>query len=313
MAIVSGFVAWFLYTILDHPVSTYIVERIVLLINGLKDGTKEAELSVAEYGSRLTYLPAFGLYVSFYVTLFLSFLTIRRRQWHLRILEMVIRAILAGVASFICCVVGSIIPIALHLDSNSFLVDWIPWALMNWVIMFAITYATRTRIEKVFLVAACIIGFLSMFIWSVVYTYSFLDYRVALLMSFITYAVCIAVSIARVAPRSERYFLHIEGAVKEMDVALYKWMRTSPDHVVTIGKSVDCSLQLSWDSTAMWQPYRPRYVSTWAACASSPWRMVSMSTTTSRCPSARKCGSITAATSLSVTLPSLMSRKITNE
>lgn len=247
VAIVSGFVAWFLYTILDHPVSTYIVERIVLLINGLKDGTKEAELSVAEYGSRLTYLPAFGLYVSFYVTLFLSFLTIRRRQWHLRILEMVIRAILAGIASFFCCVVGSIIPIALHLDSNSFLVDWIPWALMSWVIMFAITYATRTRIEKVFLVAACIIGFLSMFIWSVVYTYSFLDYRVALLMSFITYAVCIAVSIARVAPRSERYFLHIEGAVKEMDVALYKWMRTSPDHVVTIGKSVDCSLQLSWD------------------------------------------------------------------
>jgi hypothetical protein len=66
-------------------------------------------------------------------------------------------------------------------------------------------------------------------------------------MGFITYAVCIAVSIARVAPRSERFFLHVEGAVKEMDVALYKWMRVSPDHVVTIGKSVDCSIQLSWD------------------------------------------------------------------
>ena len=32
-----------------------------------------------------------------------------------------------------------------------------------------------------------------------------------------------------------------------MDVALYKWFRNQPDRVVTIGKSVDCSLQLSWD------------------------------------------------------------------
>ena len=32
-----------------------------------------------------------------------------------------------------------------------------------------------------------------------------------------------------------------------MDVALYKWFRQAPNRVVTIGKSVDCSLQLSWD------------------------------------------------------------------
>ena len=32
-----------------------------------------------------------------------------------------------------------------------------------------------------------------------------------------------------------------------MDIALYKWFRSSPDRVVTIGKSVDCSIQLSWD------------------------------------------------------------------
>ena len=247
VAIVAGFIAWFFYTIKDHPVSTHIVEHAVLLLNGLKEGTREAELSVAEYGSRLGHLPAFGLYVSFFVTLFLSFMTIRRRQWRLRIIEMFIRAFLAGLASFLCCLVGCLIPIALHIDSNSFLVDWIPWALMSWVIMFAITYATRTRIQKVFLIAACAIGFFSMFVWAMVYNDTFFDYRLALLMGFVTYAVCIAISIAHVAPRSERYFLHVEGAVKEMDIALYKWMRTSPTHVVSIGKSVDCSIQLSWD------------------------------------------------------------------
>jgi pSer/pThr/pTyr-binding forkhead associated (FHA) protein len=32
-----------------------------------------------------------------------------------------------------------------------------------------------------------------------------------------------------------------------MDIALYKWIRNDPSHAVTIGKSVDCSIQLSWD------------------------------------------------------------------
>ena len=32
-----------------------------------------------------------------------------------------------------------------------------------------------------------------------------------------------------------------------MDVALYKWFRANPHSVVTLGMSVDCSLQLSWD------------------------------------------------------------------
>ena len=32
-----------------------------------------------------------------------------------------------------------------------------------------------------------------------------------------------------------------------MDIALYKWFRANPNAVVSIGKSVDCSLQLTWD------------------------------------------------------------------
>ena len=35
--------------------------------------------------------------------------------------------------------------------------------------------------------------------------------------------------------------------MKGMDIALYKWFRNNTDGVVTLGKSVDCSLQLSWD------------------------------------------------------------------
>ena len=84
-------------------------------------------------------------------------------------------------------------------------------------------------------------------VWATIFMKSMIDFRVSLLMSYVFYAVCVALCIARMAPKSERYFLRVEGAIKEMDVALYKWMRSSPSMIVTIGKSVDCSIQLSWD------------------------------------------------------------------
>jgi predicted component of type VI protein secretion system len=49
------------------------------------------------------------------------------------------------------------------------------------------------------------------------------------------------------APKSERYFLNVKGAMKEMDIAIFKWFLNDPAQVVTIGKSIDCSLQMSWD------------------------------------------------------------------
>ena len=48
-------------------------------------------------------------------------------------------------------------------------------------------------------------------------------------------------------PKSERFFLNVRGAVKETDIALFKWFINNPDEVVTIGKSIDCSLQMTWD------------------------------------------------------------------
>ena len=39
-----------------------------------------------------------------------------------------------------------------------------------------------------------------------------------------------------------------------MDIALYKWLRLAPDRSVTIGKSVNCSIQLSWDVNGQVSP-----------------------------------------------------------
>ena len=70
---------------------------------------------------------------------------------------------------------------------------------------------------------------------------------VLMLLAYIAFGVGIAVSIAKDMPRSEHYFLRVSGPIKEMDIALYKWLRTSPNTVVTIGKSINCMLQITWD------------------------------------------------------------------
>ena len=247
IAIMAGFVAWFIFTIRDNPASSKIIEYVSQMLSDQEAGTQGAQSYFRDYGSHLSDLPGFGQVLGFLLTLFLSMLTVRRRKWLYRIAEILLRAFIASVVGIISCLLGCVIFIVLRMDSNTFLIDWIPWALLSCVIMLCVTVKTCTPIRKSFFLMALIIAVLSMFMWAFIYYNSFIDYRQTLLVGFIAYSVAIAVCIARITPSSERYFLHIEGAVKEMDIALYKWLRANPDCVITIGKSVDCSIQLSWD------------------------------------------------------------------
>lgn len=87
-----------------------------------------------------------------------------------------------------------------------------------------------------------------MYMWSFMFNGTIMvDIRVLLLISCVFFAVGLAVSVAEMAPKSERYFLNVKGAMKEMDIAIFKWFLNDPEQVVTIGKSIDCSLQMSWD------------------------------------------------------------------
>lgn len=243
VAIVAGFTSWFMFVSRDHPLSSMLIEQMQTMFNHGNTGND----SSFYYGSGLNDLPAFGQDVGFLLTLFLSNFTVRHRQWFHHLCEVLLRAIIASVVGSILCLLGCFISILLHFDYSTFLTEWIPWALLSGFIMLAVTFKTRTPIRRSFFIASCLIAVFTMFMWAVVYYNTFLDYRLSLLIGFIVYAVAIALCIAYVTPRSERFFLHVEGAVKEMDIALYKWFKVSPNQVITIGKSVDCIIQLSWD------------------------------------------------------------------
>ena len=251
MAILAGFISWSVFATHEHPYSTFIIQWMVTAVNGLTPGSEEASKYFHDYGLYLSDLPAFGQSVGFVLTFFLSLLTVNHRRWNIRLLEVLLRAFLASAAGCLCCLLGCLISIALHLETGSFFVDWVPWTLLSGVIALAVTLKTRTPLRRSLLVSIGIVAVLAMLMWAFIYYSAYfssqMDFRLALLIGFVFYAVILAVCIAYVTPSSERYFLHIEGAVKEMDIALYKWFRSSPDRAVTIGKSVDCSIQLSWD------------------------------------------------------------------
>jgi hypothetical protein len=126
--------------------------------------------------------------------------------------------------------------------------DWIPWAIMALMIAYVSTTDSRIHLRKYILLIAVILGVVSIYVWSWLFQGVMqLDVRVLLLFSCIFYSVGVGLAVAQLVPVSERYFLNVKGAVKETDIALFKWFLNNPDEVVTIGKSIDCSLLMTWD------------------------------------------------------------------
>ena len=196
----------------------------------------------------MDYTPTFGLLLGFFLTMALSALAVRRQQLKRRVADILVRSLIVGVASFFVFLLFDYITAALKIPFLSALFDLVPWTLCSLMIVYVSTVGTRIKLRKYVLAIAIAVGVLSMYLWSfIVEDVTQLDIRVLLMFSSILVCVGLAVSVAEVAPRSERYFLNIKGAVKEMDVALFKWFMNDPAMVVTLGKSIDCSLQMSWD------------------------------------------------------------------
>ena len=198
-------------------------------------------------------VPFIGFIMSSCLTFGLALLAITPRSlrsWGNVLLRTAVSSVVCYIAFFITEIFISILNINILLP----LVNAVPWMLSSFVIVICSTQYTRIVYSRRLVIISVAIGLLSMLVWNVFYGKSELDYRVMLLFSFLFYYLSMAISVATAAPRSERYFLKVEGAVKTMDVALYKWLRDEPGKPVTIGKSVDCSLQLSWDLQSNVEP-----------------------------------------------------------
>lgn len=245
MGITAAIIAWVFCSLRLYFINNGINSIILLSLYGLKSGTPEAQALLRDH--IITHMPAFGLYIGLFLTFGIALLALYIRNIRHNIKNVLLRSVIAAIGCYTFFFITNTICVILDIEDNSYIVDWIPWAASGYLIAVCGTYGTRVKLPKSLILLSVIIGFLSMYLWSLFYYANVVDFRVMLLFSFIIFAVGIAASVAMSAPRSERYFLKVQGAIKEIDVALYKWLRNDPNRVVTIGKSVDCSLQLSWD------------------------------------------------------------------
>lgn len=266
MGIVAGFCSWYFFI-----VNVYRKLNYELLINNLFssigiDVTSEDVVSSLErFGYDIYYAPSYGFYICFFLTLFMSMLSSHGQWWWKRTAMVIGKAIVSALCGYFSFLIAIVVSMALHITGNDLLVDWIPWAINGFFVTFVVAYRTDIQLKKALLGAAFSVffGLVSMYLWR--YTQSAqIDTRDMLLLSNLIYSIGLSLSLAFYSPKSERYFLKVEGAVKTMEIALYKWMNSqSCNHCVTIGKSVDCNLQMSWDVNSAIAPVQAEILSSY--------------------------------------------------
>ena len=243
-AIVATTLAWIMFISRSHRVTAFIVNKLVLWFNGIEAGTPEAETLLS--GNIVSPLPSFGFSMGLFMTLAVAILSSKLLNARYNLLDYILRAVTVAILSFLSFVFINVLVVVAEMQDYAFLMEWIPWVLCAFLIAYIGTFDSRVHLRKWIILPLTIIIIISLYVWWLFYNNN-IDYRLMLLIGFIFYGVGLAACLATIAPRSERYFLHVQGAVKEMDIALFKWFRNAPDRVVTIGKSLNCSLQLSWD------------------------------------------------------------------
>lgn len=253
---IAGLVAWISFTANAHNSENLLLVKLINALFDLDPNSPQTAAFMEEYGSPFLYLPFYGMNIGFFLTLTLSLLTGHGRWWWKRSLLVFAKSVVGGIFGYLSFFIGCIISISLNFKDNSFLIDWIPWMLSGFAIAFVVAYGTDIKLKKALVGAAIsiVFGLGSMYLWSFAYS-SQIDTREFLLLSYMIYCVGFAVSVAVTSPKSERYFLRVEGPIKEMDIAIYKWMNASVlSKRVIIGKSVNCDLQMSWDITSRIAP-----------------------------------------------------------
>ncbi len=192
-------------------------------------------------------LPSVGFFLGLFVTFFFSLIITRFYNLVHKLHWIILKSFVAAVGCFLSFYLTGFVIYILEITTLFFLFEWIPWTLSGFIIATMTTYGSRIHLRKAKFWFGILFGVVSMYSWQYIFINSEFSFRVLILFTYIIFAVGLAVSLAKIAPRSEHYYLKVSGAIKEMDIALYKWFRNRPGVVVTLGRSVNCSLQLSWD------------------------------------------------------------------
>lgn len=242
---VSGLLAWLLFFLLGKAgFMETAMASLVDALNPWKDIDQgQRETLVAAMATKTAAWLQKGLALGFFMVLFFSYV-IEFRKVDSKILGFImLRSLVGAVAGMLAMLIGSIIVILTGKANTFGLVDWIPYLLFALAEATVLWYKSEIKLKSA-LIGGCISV---LFSFLVIYLASG---RFAPVIGYMLYAAGLGGSIAVVHYASEKYFLRIDGCIKERDIAIYKWMSvTGGFNKVSIGKSANCVLQMNWDKS----------------------------------------------------------------
>lgn len=239
--LLAGLVSWvFMRVLYSETIFSSLVNS---LLHWLRPMDDLQGISSMAFMPKIQSMLLCGLLLGFFITFFFSYL-IEFRKKNFKVMgQILLRAIVGGILGFIAFLLEAIVIIILNKPANCFYTDWIPWALFAVCIAFTLSYKTDIKLKN-----ALIGGLISVLICFVVLYMGTFAKEILSMFSYMIYSAGFGIAIAVVHHVSEKYFLRVSGPVKERDIAIYKWMSVSGGfNRVTIGKSIDCILEMNWD------------------------------------------------------------------
>ena len=252
VALAAGFIGWALFLSPGYlgigRLTDALVDKIISGTGAVRDSSFQ---SLVE---RIKFVPVRAMELAFVFTAFFTMMTLHNQLWYVKFFRMLVRSTVAAVVSGLAFFVENFLIAVFNIHITVYLLDVIPWIISVFAIAQTAALHTGVKLQYKWFVVTGVVCWGTVALWMGVFGAFGFDYRVYLLFSFQLLAIGIGMCLAKTAPRSESYFLEVSGATKEMDIALYKWFKASPDRVVRLGKSVDCELNLSWDIQSMVPP-----------------------------------------------------------
>lgn len=184
-----------------------------------------------------------GISLGFFLTLAFGYVVEYRKKDSRVIGQLLLRSLCGTIMGFLAFLLGILIVVASGKHETCLWLDWIPWLFFAVVISLVLWYRSEVKLKSALIGGSLSIlfSFLVMYVFTGNYTPVF---------GYMVYATGFGCSIAVVHFRSQKYFLRIDGSVKERDIAIYKWMSaTGGFNHVSIGKSIKCVLQMNWDKS----------------------------------------------------------------
>jgi len=247
MSVVIAFIAWFGFIVYDQEISYNFFLKIYTRIKNIPADSAEMLLAISTLTNKLDQLPSFGAFLGFVLTFCVGIMVCPYYTIWRRMKYILIRSVISGFVGFLLFLLGFLITIATNADISSIWIDWLPWTGTAFFSVISATYRTFYKPRHKWLIGMLTVGFFSMFLWDIIFSSSSSDYRLLLFVSNLVFVLGVTLSIASPERKSHNFVLNISGCVKQMNVALYKYFIHSQNSHVTIGKSIDCSIQTSWD------------------------------------------------------------------